>query len=70
MKGIFKRGSGFYTRVWQGGRDRWISLGSDYQEACRQLRAIRREGSVVNADADCPLNADPVCPPIADHFVL
>ena len=24
----------------------------------------------VNADADCPLNADPVCPPIADHFVL
>ena len=46
MKGIFKRGSGFYTRVWQGGRDRWISLGSDYQEACRQLRAIRREGTV------------------------
>lgn len=23
----------------------------------------------VNADADCLLNADPICPPIADHFV-
>jgi integrase len=46
MKGMFKRGSSFCTRLRQGGRDRWISLGSDYQGACRQLRAIRREGSV------------------------
>lgn len=49
MKGMFKRGASFYTRLRQGRRDRWVSLGSDYEGACRQLRTIRREGIVPSA---------------------
>lgn len=40
-KGMFPRGSSYYTRVYRGGRDRWVSLGSEYGEACRKLSAIR-----------------------------
>ena len=49
MKGMFKRGARFYTRLREGRRDRWVSLGSDYEGACGQLRAIRREGIVPDA---------------------
>jgi len=41
-KGMFKRGSGYYVRIRQCGRDRWIGLGSDREEADGKLRAIRR----------------------------
>jgi integrase len=40
-KGMFKRGSSFYVRTYEGGTDRWKSLGSDYEVACRKLREIR-----------------------------
>jgi integrase len=40
-KGIFKRGSSWYVRLREHGRDRWVSLGSDYDEACRKLRRVR-----------------------------
>lgn len=41
-KGVFRRGTSWYVRLRRGGRDRWVSLGTDYQEACRRLRALRR----------------------------
>lgn len=38
-RGMFKRkGRGYYTRRWVNGRDRWISLGTDFEEASRKLR--------------------------------
>ena len=41
-RGLFKRGSAYYVRKLVGGRDRWISLGYDYDTACRKLAAVRR----------------------------
>lgn len=42
LKGMFKRGKSFYVRHRDNYRDRWVSLGSDYEEACRKLREVRR----------------------------
>jgi integrase/recombinase XerD len=42
MKGMFKRGASFYVRQRENYRDCWVSLGSDYNEACRRLREFRR----------------------------
>ena len=41
-KGMFKRGESFYVRLRDGGRDRWVSLGTDFQEACQRAEKIRR----------------------------
>ena len=39
--GMFKRkGRGYYTRRWVDGKDRWISLGTDFAEACRRLHGV------------------------------
>ena len=39
--GMFKRkGRGYYTRRWVDGKDRWVSLGTDYDEACSKLRQV------------------------------
>ncbi len=48
-RGMFKRkGRGYYTRRWVHGKDRWISLGTDFDEACRKLReATKGEVPVV-----------------------
>ncbi len=46
MSGMFKRGRSYYVRDQQGGRDKWTSLGTDYEEACRRLRRMR-SGAVV-----------------------
>jgi hypothetical protein len=36
---MFKRkGRGYYTRRRVAGKDRWIALGKDYEEACRKFR--------------------------------
>jgi hypothetical protein len=43
-KGMFLRGKSFYFRRQQDGRDCWISLGQDYQQACRELRRTRVGG--------------------------
>lgn len=45
MKGMFRRkgSTSYYTRLRVNGRDRWMSLGADYEEACRKLRRIRSE---------------------------
>ncbi len=40
-RGMFKRGSSFYTRIHRGGRDRWVSLGGSYEHACRRLQELR-----------------------------
>lgn len=47
--GMFKRkGRGYYLRRWVDGKDRWIALGTDFDEACRKLREEgRREIPVV-----------------------
>lgn len=45
MKGMFKRGAGYYVRLREEGKDRWISLGSDYEDATRKLRSFRRDGA-------------------------
>lgn len=40
--GMFKRkGRGYYVRRWVNGRDRWIALGQDFDEACRKLREFQ-----------------------------
>lgn len=41
---MIKRGRVFYFRQWAGGLDRRISLGSNYEEACRRLRSLKRDG--------------------------
>ena len=43
LKGMFRRGRGYYVRRLEDGRDRWVSLGLDYGEACRKLSALRRD---------------------------
>lgn len=42
-KGLFRRGSTWYARFQAGGRDRWLSLGTDYQDACLRLKKLRQE---------------------------
>lgn len=42
-KGLFRRGTAWYTRLRGGGCDRWMSLGTDYQEACMRLKKLRQE---------------------------
>jgi len=41
-KGMFRRGRSFYLRKQEAGHDRWICLGSEYEEACRKLAGVRR----------------------------
>lgn len=41
LKGMFRRGRSWYVRLSENGKDRWKSLGADYEEACRQYRRIR-----------------------------
>lgn len=41
-KGMFRRGGSYSVRRRENGRDRWISLGPEYGEACRKLAALRR----------------------------
>jgi len=41
-KGMFRRGGSYYLRRLEEGRDRWISLGPDYESACRKLSKVRR----------------------------
>jgi integrase len=38
---MFRRGKSFYVRLRGDYGDRWVSLGSDYEEASRRLREIR-----------------------------
>ncbi len=42
-KGMFRRGSSWYVRFQQAGRDRWMSLGDDFGEAWRRLRRLRQD---------------------------
>lgn len=41
-KGMFQRGRSYYVRVYEGGQDRWVSLGSDREAACEELKKIRK----------------------------
>src|SRR6266571_2419502 len=43
-KNMIRRGRAFYFRQWVGGGDKRISLGTDYEEACRRLRSLKRDG--------------------------
>ena len=45
LKGMFKRGRSIYVRLRVNRGDRWVSLGPDYDEACRRLREMQR-GSI------------------------
>lgn len=38
---MFRRGHAYYFRDQRAGHDRWRSLGSEYEVACAQLRALR-----------------------------
>jgi integrase len=38
---MFRRRKSFYVRLRGDYGDRWVSLGSDYEQACRRLREIR-----------------------------
>lgn len=47
-KGLFHReGRGYYARKWINGKDRWIALGKDFEDASRKLRELNRSGSVL-----------------------
>ena len=41
-KGMFRRTGrpGWYIRLFRGGRERWVSLGTDFAEACDKARAL------------------------------
>ncbi len=41
-KGMFRRKGrpGWYLRLYRGGRERWVSLGADFGEACNKARAL------------------------------
>src|SRR5580765_6441051 len=42
-RGMFlRKGRGYYTRRWTDGKDRWLALGPDFDEACRKLRSAER----------------------------
>src|SRR5689334_16038406 len=43
-KNMIKRGRAFYYRESAGGQDKRLSLGTDYEEACRRLRSLKRDG--------------------------
>jgi integrase len=38
---MYRKGSAFYFRQWEAGRDLWVPLGSDYGSACEKLRKLR-----------------------------
>ncbi len=42
LKGMFRRGRSWYSRLYDGGQERWICLGPDLGEACRRFRRIKR----------------------------
>lgn len=42
--------SGFYFRRMIAGKVKWVALGTDYTEACRQLRRLKAEGEMVLQD--------------------
>lgn len=41
-KGMFKRGPSWFVRDRRGGRDKWICLGRDFQEASRKYRRFKQ----------------------------
>ncbi len=43
-KNMIKRGRAFYFRQQVCGNDQRLSLGTDFDEACRRLRSLKREG--------------------------
>jgi len=53
-KGMYRKGRALYFRTWEGGRDRWIPLGSDLEAATAKLRELRAKplpsGSLTVAD--------------------
>ncbi len=40
-KGVFRRGQSYYVRLFDGGRDKWVSLGSDLKKAKERLNKLR-----------------------------
>jgi hypothetical protein len=48
-KGMHRRGRVFYVRLQRDGKDVRRSLGTDDEEACRLLRALRREEPPLDA---------------------
>lgn len=40
-RGMFQRGTSYYWRRREGGRDRWVSLGPEYEVACTKLLRLR-----------------------------
>ena len=43
-KGMYQKGGAYYTRKWVASKDRWMALGTDYEDACRKLREFRAGG--------------------------
>jgi len=47
-KGLFHREArGYYTRKRVNGKDRWVALGQDLEDAKRKLRELNRSGAVL-----------------------
>jgi integrase len=40
-KGMFRRSRSYYVRLFEGGRDRWVSLGADLEKAKEKLGKLR-----------------------------
>lgn len=41
-KGMFRRGRSYYIRLFEGGGDKWVSLGGDLEEARKRLDKLHR----------------------------
>lgn len=41
-RGTFRRGEVWYVRLRDHGRDKWVSLGRDFEEACRRFYQVKR----------------------------
>ena len=52
-RGMFRRAGrpGWYVRLYRGGRERWVSLGTDYGKACDKARALAAGLTVASAGA-------------------
>jgi integrase len=50
-RGMVRKGRAFYWRKKRAGKQKWYSLGTDYETACRKLRELKSSGSAPDKQA-------------------
>ncbi len=58
-KGMFRWAGrpGWYIRLYRGGRERWVSLGAEFGEACDKARALAAGPPVATTKVGTMANA-------------